>query len=209
MGSYSTLLTDIPAFMENDSTELANNLPTIIQNTQDRMMRDLTVAELFGTYSGSLTASSISFPRPTDILTLRGVTILTTSGLVSLNYRDRGWMEQFWPAQGQTAVPIYYGVLNENTFMVAPTPNSGWFYTTQYKKRLAYLTASNTTNYLTDNCYDTLLAGCIEEAAKFVIDDRAAGLTALWGPRYKEGIATINAQQGSYAKDDFNTAAKG
>lgn len=209
MGSYTTLLTDIPAFLENDSTELANNLPTIIRNVQDRMMRDLTVAELFGTSSGNLSPGVISFPRPSDILTLRGVTILTTSGLISLNYRDRGWMEQFWPAQQQTAVPIYYGVLNENTFMCAPTPDSGWFYTTQYKKRLTYLSTSNTTNYLSENCYDTLLAGCLEEAAKFVIDDRASGLVALWGARYKEGVATINAQQGAFAKDDFNTATRG
>lgn len=209
MGSYATLLTDVPAFLENDSTELANNLPTIISNAQDMMFRDLTVAELFGTYSGSLTQSSISFPRPSDILTLRGVTILTTSGLTSLNYRDRGYLEQFWPNQTQTAIPIYYAVLNDNTFFVAPTPNSSYFYTTQYKKRLAYLTTSSPTNYLTDNCYDTLLAACCLGAAQFVMDDRQQGLIAIYGARYKEGIATINAQQGPYQKDDFNAAPKG
>lgn len=209
MGSYSQLLTDIPAFLENDSAELATNLPVIIQNTQDRMFRDLTVAELFGTVSGNLTQSSISFPRPTDILTLRGMVISTTSGLVSLNYRDRGYMEQYWPAQAQTSQPVYYGVLDGGTFMAAPTPDSSYFYTLQYKKRLSYITTSSPTNYLTDNCYDTLLAGCIEEAGKFVIDDRAQGIVALYGPRYKEGVALINAQQGSYTKDGMNTVPKG
>lgn len=209
MGSYTTLLTDIPAFLENDSAELATNLPTIIQNTQDRMFRDLTVAELFGTYSGNLTQSSISLPRPTDVLTLRGLTITTASGLSSLNYRDRGYMEQYWPAQSQTAIPVYYGVLDAGTLMLAPTPNSSYFYTLQYKKRLSYVTTSSPTNWLTDNCYDTLLAGCIEEAGKFVIDDRAQGIVALYGPRYKEGIALINAQQGSYTKDGMDTVPKG
>jgi len=209
MGSYATLLTDIPAFLENDSAELANNLPTIIQNAQDMMFRDLTIAELFGTYSGSLTQSSISLPRPSDILTLRGMTILTTSGLVSLNYRDRGYMEKFWPDQSQTAIPIYFGVLNDNTFMAAPTPNSSYFYTIQYKKRLAYLTTSSPTNYLTDNCYDALLAACCLGAAQFVMDDRQAGLIAIYGAKYKEGVAQINAQQGPFQKDDFNAAVRG
>lgn len=209
MGTYATLLTDVPAFLDNDSAELANNLPTIIQNAQDMLFRDLTVAELFGTYSGSLTQSSISFPRPSDILTLRGVTILTSSGLTSLNYRDRGYMEQFWPNQAQTAIPIYFGVLNEGTFMTAPTPDSSYFYTVQYKKRLAYLSASNSSNWLSNNCYDALLAACCLVGSQFVIDDRQAGLIAVYGARYKEGITLINAQQGPYQKDDFNAAAKG
>jgi hypothetical protein len=201
MGTYATLLTDIPAFLENDSTELANNLPTIITNAQDTMLRDLTIAELFGTTSGTLTQSSISVSRPSDILMLRGMTILTASGLVSLNYRDRGYLEQFWPQQSQTAVPIYYGVLNENTFMTAPTPNDAYFYTIQYKKRLAYLSSTNSSNYLSANCYDTLLAACLSDGARFVMDDRQAGLIAVYTARYKEGIAAINAQQGTYAKD--------
>jgi hypothetical protein len=201
MGTYATLLTDVPAFLENASTELSTNLPTIITNAQDMMLRDLTVAELFGTTSGSLTQSSISVPRPSDILSLRGMTISTTSGLVSLNYRDRGYMEQYWPLQSQTAVPVYYGVLNENTFMVAPTTNSSYFYTIQYKKRLAYLSSTNSSNWLSANCYDTLLAAVLSDAARFVMDDRQAGLIAIYTARYKEGIAAINAQQGPYAKD--------
>lgn len=209
MGSYGTLLTDIPAFMENNSAELATSLPTIIQNAQDRMFRELRIAELFGTTSGTLTQSSISVPRPTDLLTLRGLTISTTSGLTSLNYRDRGWLEQFWPAQTQTAIPIYYSTLDQATLMVAPTPNSAYRYVLQYKKRLAYISSTQSQNYLTDNAYDVLLAGCIEEAGKFVIDDRAASIVKLYGDQYKEGIAAMNAQQGVYAMDDYNTAPKG
>lgn len=209
MGTYSSLLIDIPAYLENDDAELAAALPTIIQNAQDAMLRDLQVAELFGTVSGSLTTSSISVPRPSDLQSLRGMTILTSSGLVSLNYRDRGWMEQFWPAQGQTATPIYYGVLDAGTLMVAPTPNSSLFYTLQYKKRLEYLSASNSSNWLSTNAYDTLLAACLVEGARFVIDDRANGLVTLWGQKYKEGIAALNGQQGPYDKDDFNAAKRG
>jgi hypothetical protein len=206
MGNYTTLLTDIPAFLENDSAEFLQNLPTIVTNAQDMMLRDLMIAELFGTASGTLTQSSISVPRPNDILTLRGFTILTASGINSLNYRDRSYMEQFWPQQSQTAVPIYYGVLDENTFMTAPTPDSPYFYTIQYKKRLAYLSSTNSSNYLSANCYDTLLAACLADAARFVMDDRQAGLIAVYTARYKEGVAAINGQQRRLLVDDTNNA---
>jgi hypothetical protein len=61
---------------------------------------------------------------PTDILTHRYMLVRDASNdEYFLNFRDVSFLKEYWENNTETGTPKYYAVWNENTFLLAPTPD--------------------------------------------------------------------------------------
>ena len=74
---------------------------------------------------------------------------------------------EFWPDATQTGVPKFFANFDDDSTLIAPTPNSNYRVEMQYIARITTLSASNTTNWLTTYADDALLYGCLSEASIF------------------------------------------
>ena len=64
---------------------------------------------------------------------------------------------------------MYYGIFDDNTFILAPTPNSDFTFELHYVYRPESITASSDgTSWLGTNAPDALLYGSLVEAATFL-----------------------------------------
>jgi hypothetical protein len=204
MSDYNSLLTDIPAWMENNSAELAAVVPQIIVSAQNRMFRDLDVQQLETFVNGTLTAGVQTFSRPSDLIQPRYARITTASGQLALQFKQLEYLFELWPTGAlTTSQPIYYGVYDSTEYLVAPTPDLNYPYQFGYKQRLPYLSVANPSNVLTDLWYDALLAACLAEAARFVLDDRQATLISIWENKYGFLVKGINDVDRRAERDDF------
>ena len=205
-GTYNTLLTDIPAYLENEDAELTAALPTIIQAAEDRIYRDLMVPYLDTTTSIALTNASFTAAIPSDLLATRSLTYVAGGTTYRLKFRQRGYMTEYWPSTTATDAPLYYGYESGSLYRIAPTPNLTVTATLAYRAKPSYLTASSATNWVTTNAYDALLAACLAEGARFVLDDRQAGLIQQWGAEYQTRISQVNSQYAAVVRDEYNFA---
>lgn len=203
MGSYSTLLTDIPSWLENDSSELAAAIPTIIESAENRLYRDLLVQALETQINGTLSSGEHVIPRPSDLVSPRYLYIVTPTGVRNLQFKALEYLFEYWPDFSQTGVPVYYAVDNANEYHISPTANQDYAYVFGYKRRLARLSPTNPTNWITENAYDAMLAACLADAGRFVLDDRQTSVIGIWENKYNSLVQAMNAVEQRAERDDF------
>lgn len=123
---------------------------------------------------------SSNFAVPADYIELDYMEVITANGPVRLERKPAEWLYKYYGANSSQGVPNYVA-RDGNVFVFAPTPDSGYALGGQYFAQPAYLSATNTSNFLTTTYPALLLAACLAEATAFVRDWTA---NAQWESRF-------------------------
>ena len=92
-------------------------------------------------------------------------------------------------------------MFDDSTFLLAPTPASGYTFELHYKYRPASLTAGadSGTTWLSTNAPDALLYGCLVEASNFL---KIPEESAAYEQRFKEALVNLNRVGDGYGVED-------
>lgn len=206
MGDWSTLATDVQQWTMNELVTSTVIYNTILPIVEEQLSRDLLdVAGLYSSASGTLTASSRILPVPTNLIGARSVMLTSSNQYVILEYKDYPFLNAYAPIATEYGEPLYYGRATLSTFEVVPTPSQAYVYYINYDGKPAALSSTNTTNWYTTYAYGALLAGCMKQAAMFVLDDRQQGLIQTWTAEYGRQIAAINLTARRQDRDDVRS----
>jgi hypothetical protein len=113
------------------------------------------------------------------------------------------FVRDYTPNPATTGLPKYYAVFDENTFILAPTPDSNYTFELHYKHRPASLTAGadSGTTWLSTNAPDALLYGTLVEAATFL---KVPEEVAQYEQRFVSATAALKRLGEGYgARDEF------
>src|SRR6266567_3210855 len=202
MGSYDSLLVDIPAWLEDSSAEVMAQLPNIISFAEARCARELQIRQFNASVPGTMAIGGSVYPFPTDMQAMRSFTFTANGEVVTLEKRMREWLTFYWPTSTEVGVPKYYAVDDAANFIVAPTPDSAYPYVQRYRRRLLALGPSNQNNWLTDFAYDALLVCCLQRAASFLLSDRRDNLMASYEADWTTAKNDINAAEARVMRDE-------
>jgi hypothetical protein len=128
--------------------------------------RDTSITTVAGTQYYTL---------PTDFLEARNVQ-LNTNPVRVLKYLTPQQMDKRW-ASGDAGNTINFTIIGEE-IQLGPTPSDAQTLEIAYFKRLAALTDSNTTNWLTSNAPDMLLYASLIEAETYLVNPEKAAMYA-------------------------------
>jgi hypothetical protein len=100
-------------------------------------------------------------------------------------------------------VPQYYADFDETTFLLAPTPSSGFTAELHYYHRPTSITAtSDGTSWLGTNAELTLLYASLVEAYTFMKGE--ADMFQIYNARYQEALAYLkNLGEGKNTRDEY------
>jgi hypothetical protein len=123
--TYDELVTNIRNYTEVDSNVFSNSvIDTFITMAENRILRDIDLDVFKKESTGTMTDGNRFLASPTDILTHRYMFVTVSGEKVYLDFRDTSFMKEYWPDPSSKSVPKYYSVWDQNTFYIAPTPNS-------------------------------------------------------------------------------------
>lgn len=210
MSNYTNLIADIPNWLDNESDELSDVISRLITLATHRLSRDLQDHNALDTSTAAtLTVSTPTLASlPSDMKEARYLAItLGTGEQKFLEERLFEYIREYWPNSSSSGEPRYYALVNTSTAVLAPTPGSAYPYELGYRKRLAVLTSAASTNWLTDNAYDLLLAACCLEGAYYLAsvndDPKDASLIDKWRQRYGELLMDVRGERGRRRRDDY------
>lgn len=202
--TYADLKTDIQTWMQNTGTDFTNQLDTFINNTEQRLLREIDPeAFVFNKYT-SLTSGSRFLNNPSDLLIIKNLLIQNGDDRIFLEMKTDEFVYEYWPDATQTGLPKYFANYDDDSTLLAPTPDSNYTVEMQYIARVETLSSTNTTNWLTENADDALLYGCLSEASIFTknMEDYA-----LYDKRYQEIVAGLNNQSRRRRRTDYKFPA--
>ncbi len=173
--TYATLKTAIQDYMENDETTFANNLDNFIKNTEEDILKNVELNYYRKNVTGTATSGSQYLGTPSDFLAPFSLAVINSSVYYYLLLKHPSFMRDYTPNASTTGQPKYYGEFDNDTFILAPTPDDNYTFELHYFYRPTSLTAgaSDGTTYLSNNMPNVMLAGSLLQAAIFMKLDAA------------------------------------
>ena len=201
--TYDELVTNIRNYTEVDANVFTNAvINTFITFAENRILRDIDLDVFKVEVSGNLTSGNKFLSTPSDILTHRYLMVTNGSDQVFLDYRDTSFMKEYWPNGASTGTPKYYSTWDQNTFYVAPTPNSGFLVELGYISRPAQLSSTNTTTWISTNAPEALFYACLVQAYSYTKGPRE--MLEFFEKSYTQALQGLGLeQQGRRRRDEY------
>jgi len=192
--TYSGLKTAVQNYLDNDETTFTSTLDTFIQQTEERILKSVQLPVFRKNSTGSGTSGNTYLATPSDYLSPYSLAVVDSdSNYTYLLLKHVTWIRDYTPAVATTGEPLYYAQFDDDTFILAPTPNSNFTFELHYFYRPASLTAAGDsgTTWLSQNASNAMLYGCLVEGTIFM--KSAPDEIMVYDQKFKEALATLKA----------------
>tara|TARA_R110000824_G_scaffold354176_1_gene541257 strand:+ start:761 stop:1426 length:666 start_codon:yes stop_codon:yes gene_type:complete len=190
--TYSSLKTAIQDYLDNSETTFTNNLDNFIQTTEERILKAVQLPVFRKNVTGSVTASDTYLAAPDDFLSPFSLALIDGSSNYSyLLLKHVSWIRDYTPAVATTGEPLYYAIFDNDSFILAPTPNSNYNVELHYYYRPNSLTtvSSSSQTWLSENAPNAMLYGSLVEGAVFMKSDPQT--IALYDSKFQEALGML------------------
>ena len=208
--TYSQLVTQIRNYTEVDSNGLSDNtVSVIVQNTENRIYRELNI-DAYRLYASAVTtAGTTTISVPSGLRNIRYVEMISPDGEISnLEQKDSSYMAEFnnFPSSSTYyEKPRYWANWNETTWFVAPTPNTTYTINIAYYSQGTSITAGNSatsTTYISTFAQDLLLYGSLVETYKYL--KGPADMIQVYEQSYQQARESFGVEQtGRRRRDEY------
>jgi hypothetical protein len=202
--NYTELVAAIKSYTENDYSTADVN--TFIQNAEQRIYNTVQIPDLRKNVTGAMSSGSKYFSLPSDWLSTFSIAVIDANNEYTyLLNKDVNFVRESFPDtdSGFYGKPEYYGIFDDNTMLLGPTPDDN--YTAElhyYYYPDSIVTAGNT--WLGDNFDTALFYGALLEAAAFMKED--AETVTQYTARYSEVMQLLkNLGDGKNRRDAYRS----
>ncbi len=201
--TFTTLKTAIQDYTENTESTFVSQLSRFILNAEERILKECQLDDFRKNVTGSTTQSTKFLTKPTDFLSPFSLSVVNSSDNEFLQYKHTTFIQDYTPDPSTTGVPKYYGDWDENSFILAPTPDDDYTMELHYFYRPQSITASSDgTSWLGTNAELCLLYGSLMEAYTFMKGETE--LLTLYNSRFQESIEWLkNLGEGKQSVDQY------
>ena len=220
MTTYAELVVQIREYTETDSNVLTDVIVNdLIEHTESRLFREIDL-DVYKKYKSAVMTSSdpfIAMPgsTPSAFEFTNSLSIFSSSGSlggltdnerVFLQKKDQSFINEYWPNRTSTGIPKYYASWDNDTILVAPTPNAAYTMELAYNAQPTGLSSSNTTTWISTNSPRALLYGCLVEAFKFL--KGPDNMLAMYEQSFGAALKTLATEQmGRRRRDEYRDGA--
>ena len=189
--TYTELQTLIKNYLENSDTTFVGDLPQIIKQAEERILKSVRLPNFRKNVTGVLTSGNQFLSTPSDFLDNFSLAVTASNNMDFLYFRDVNFIREAFPNTTIQGVPKHYALYDDNTFIVGPVPDQNYSVELHYFYRPASITAGSGsgTTWLSENASNTLLYGCLVEAYMYM--KGSADLQAEYEKRYFQDISRL------------------
>ena len=166
--TYTQLKTALQDYLETDEATFVTQIPRFVKQAEDRIYQSIQMPETRKSSAGTMTTSNRFLSTPSDFISVLSLAVLNGSSSTSyLLNKDVNFIREAFPLTTTTGLPRFYAQWDHDTFLLGPTPDSG--YTTE----LHYFFIPQSivdagSNWLGDENESLLLYGSLVEAYTFL-----------------------------------------
>ena len=202
--NYSELLTNVRNYTEVGSEVLSDSIIDIfIENVENKIQRELDLDAFRKFQFSSFTIGSPFITVPDDFAFERGVQIKDqiTGDRTWLEQRDTTFIDEYNKDRSDTGTPKYYANWDQNTIMVAPTPDAAYEIELWYNKTPDHLSSTTTTTWLSTNAPEVLIYGTVSEAFSYL---KNPPYVQLYEQKYAQAVQNLaQTQMGRKRRDEY------
>ena len=195
--NYTELVSNIQNFLEDDSTELSNSIPTIITQAESMIFQRLPNLPCFRKQStGNLVIGTADYTVATARM-IRQVSVTSSSNVSFLNHKIDSYLRDFHPNSSTTGTPIMYSTKDSGTggivITLAPTPSATLAFQVDFIAPETGLSSGNANSWVGTFAENVLLSAALYESSAFL---KAGETVKLYKDQFDEAIALFQQEMG-------------
>ena len=195
--NYTELVSNIQNFLEDDSTELSNSIPTIITQAESMIFQRLPNLPCFRQQStGNLVIGTADYTVATARM-IRQVSVTSSSNVIFLNHKIDSYLRDFHPNSSTTGTPIMYSTKDSGTggivITLAPTPSATLAFQVDFIAPETGLSSGNANSWVGTFAENVLLSAALYESSAFL---KAGETVKLYKDQFDEAIALFQQEMG-------------
>jgi hypothetical protein len=191
--NYAALSQAIQDYCENVETSFVDNIPTFVQQAEQRIYNQIQFPSLRRNVTGNCTAANKYLACPLDFLAVFSMAVIDESGVYTfLLNKDVNFVRESYPSPSDTGTPQYYALFgprsnnaDELTFILGPTPDVVYSFELHYFYYPESIVTAGT-SWLGDNFDSVLLYGSLVEAYTYMKGEQ--DMMTLYENKYKEAV---------------------
>tara|TARA_R100000935_G_scaffold18029_1_gene34880 strand:+ start:2764 stop:3405 length:642 start_codon:yes stop_codon:yes gene_type:complete len=202
--TYSELKTLVQNYLQNTESVFVSDLPSIIKQAEERILKTVKLPNFRKNASGNLTLGNEYLATPSDFLDNFSLSVTESGNQNFLMFKDVNFIREAYPSASTTGLPKHYAIFNDTSFIVGPTPNSSYSVELHYFYRPPSITAGadSGTTWLSLNASNALLYGCLLEA--YIYMKGEPDLIALYDSKYQQALARLKTLgEGDNTRDQY------
>jgi hypothetical protein len=211
--TYAELVQKIRDYTEvDDNVFTATIVNGFLSDAEFRILRDVDSDNNRRYAQADIVAGNryVNTPLINDqTLVIRSAQITNSTGGADnsnrefLEYRDVNFISEYNPT-GTQGLPKYYSYWDENTIVIAPTPDQNYNMQLNYILKPTGLSSTNTTTYLSSEFPNGLLYACLVEAYGFL--KGPADMIQFYEGKYKQALEGFSVEQmGRRRRDEYQS----
>ena len=200
--TFATLKTAIQDYTQNTETTFVTNLPTLIVQAENRIIKSVELPNFRKNVTGTLTSGNPYLSTPTDYLYPFSLAVLDSSNNYDyLLNKDVSFIREAYPSASTTGSPKFYAQFDDDTFIVAPSPDANLTVELHYFYIPESITvASSGTSWLGTNATEALLYASLVEAYTFMKGE--PDILTNYENRFKEALGRLTLESDGYNRKD-------
>ena len=213
--TYAELVTKIRDYCEVDSNVFTSTIVNgFISDAEFKILREIDSDNNRQYAQADIVAGQryVNTPLINDeTLIIRSVQITNSTGGANnssrsfLEYRDTNFISEYNPT-GVQGLPKYYSYWDEDTIVIAPTPDQNYNMQINYILKPNGLSVSNTQTYLSKEFPNGLLYACLVEAYGFL--KGPADMIQFYEGKYKQALEGFTVEQmGRRRRDEYQSGS--
>lgn len=199
--NYTELKTNIKDICENEFTDAQLDMFTRQAEQKIYLTVDLPVQRQ--NVSGTTTTNNRFLGIPPSFLYVYSIAVVSGGQYYYLLNKDPNFILEAYPNPTVTGRPEHYGIYQNDSFILGPTPNANYQVELNYAAYPTSIVTAGTT-YLGTEFDSALLNGALVEAIRFMKGEQ--DLVAMYEKLYLQAIALLkNVSDGKLRQDMYRS----
>tara|TARA_R100001015_G_C4583934_1_gene140057 strand:- start:246 stop:872 length:627 start_codon:yes stop_codon:yes gene_type:complete len=196
--NYSSLVSQIQNFTEDDSTELSNEINNIIVQAEEMIFQRLPSLPCFRQRStGNLVIGTADYTVASARMIRQFIITDSSSNRIFLDHRVDSYLTDMHPNGSTTGQPTMYSTKSASTsgtvVTLAPTPSATLAFQVDFVAPETGLSSSNTTTWIGNNAENVLLFASLYTTSAFL---KAEEMLKIYKGKFDEAVALFQQEMG-------------
>jgi hypothetical protein len=188
--TYDSLTSTVLQYLERSDTAVVNAIPTFISLAEFEIAQAIKTLGQLQIVESTMTASNAILQKPARWRKTVSMSVTVGGKKQPVYLRKYEYLKNYWPDADETDVPLYYADTDWEHWYIAPTPDLAYAFEVLYYERIAPLSSTNQTNWLTQNAPNAMLFGTLLQAMQFLKNDQRV----IFQQKYTESLQSLKSE---------------
>lgn len=196
--TYDSLIAIVLQYLERQDAAVVSALPTFITLAEFEIAQEVKTLGQLQLVEASMQANQPNLSKPARWRKTVSMNVTDSLGNKNPMYlRKYEYCINYAQSNSNLTLPAFYADTDWDHWYVSPTPDQGYSFEVLYYERIAPLSSSNQTNWLTMNAPNAMLYGTLLQAMQFLKNDQRT----IFQQKYSEAMAALKAEDTSRIVD--------